>query len=162
MPTATHDPAVEIPGDEFVDALFARLDGQRREALARAAGVTQTRERVAGFARGWWEEFCQVLERKVEIWNAKADAAARVTCTRNASGPVMLWHRSVEAELHLAEARVVMTGRVGETKPRDSPFIDFSEARGSVTAVLSDNRPKSPAEAADHVLGPLLTRAFEG
>jgi hypothetical protein len=75
----------------------------------------------------------------------------------------VLWHRSIETELRLAEARVVMTGRAGDTKPRESPFIQFNEARGSVAAVLSsDSTVKSPTEAADHLLMPIFTRAFNG
>jgi hypothetical protein len=75
---------------------------------------------------------------------------------------VRLWHRTAEAELRLAEPRVVMTGRVGDTLPRESPFIEFREVRGSVTALLADNSAKSPAEAADHVLAPIFRRAFAG
>jgi hypothetical protein len=56
-----------------------------------------------------------------------------------------------------------MTGRTGDTRPRESPFIQFNEARGSVAAVLSsDSTVKSPTEAADHVLMPIFTRAFNG
>ena len=148
--------------DQFVDDLFAKLHADRQEALTRAASATQTRERVAEAARTWWEEFCRILEHKVNAWNEKDAAGARVTCTRNPSSTVMLWHRSAEAELRLAEPRVVMTGRVGDTRPRESPFIEFNEARGSVMAVLADNTAKSPAEAADHVLAPIFTRAFAG
>jgi hypothetical protein len=148
--------------DQFVDDLFAKLQAERQETVTRAATATQSRERVAEAARVWWDEFCQGVERKVEAWNAKDGTDARVTCTRNPSGSMMLWHRSVEAELRLAESRVVMTGRVGETAPRESPFVEFSEARGSVAAVLNGHTVKSPAEAADHLLAPIFTRAFEG
>ena len=73
----------------------------------------------------------------------------------------MLWNRSVEAELHLADARVVMMGRVGDTQPLQSPFIEFNDARGSVSAILAGAQvAKSPSEAADHLLAPILTRAF--
>ena len=147
--------------DQFVDDLFATLDADRQEALSRAATATQSRERVAEAARIWWEEFCAILEHKVNAWNEKDAAGARVTCTRNSSGAVTLWHRTAEAELRLAGPRVVMAGRVGETRPRESPFIEFSEARGSVSALL-DNSTKSPAEAADHVLAPIFRRAFAG
>jgi hypothetical protein len=153
----------EQSSDQFVDDLFARLHTERHETLARAAVATQSRERVSAAACAWWDNFCQVLERKVHAWNAKNATDARVTCTRNPSGPVTLWHRSVETELRLVEPRVVMTGRIGDTQPRESPFIQFSEARGTVAAILvSDSTAKSPAEAADHVLTPVLTRAFNG
>src|SRR5204862_4986756 len=101
-------------------------------------------------------------EDKVSAWNVKDAAGAHVSCTRNLNGSIMVWHRSVEAELRLAEPRVVMMGRIGDTRPRESPFIEFSEARGSVTAILADNSAKSPAQAADHLLGPIFTRAFAG
>ena len=150
--------------DQFVDDLFAKLCAERSETLTRAASATHTRERVAAAACAWWDDFCQILERKVHAWNAKDDATdARVTCTRNASHSILLWHRRIETELRLAEARVVMTGRVGDTQPRESPFIQFNEARGAVAAVLaSDSAAKSPTEAADHVLTPIFTRAFNG
>ena len=147
--------------DQFVDDLFAKLDADRREALIRAAGATQTRARVAEAARAWWEEFCDVLERKVSAWNTKGETAAHVSWTRQPGGPVRLWHHRVEAELRLAESRVVMTGRIGDTRPRESAFVEFNETQGAVTAVL-DRTPKSPVEAADHLLGPVFTRAFDG
>ena len=147
--------------DQFVDDLFAKLHAHREEALIRVASATQSRERVAEAARAWWDEFCDVLERKVGAWNAKAAAVAQVTCTRHAQGSVVLWHHSVEAELRLSEPRIVMTGRVGDTHPRESAFVEFNEARGPVAAVL-DRTPASPADAADHVLGPIFTRAFDG
>jgi hypothetical protein len=149
--------------DQFVDDLFARLQAERSETLTRAATATQSRERVVAAAYVWWDDFCQAIERKAQAWNAKDATDAHVTCTRNASGSIVLWHRSVETELHLAEARVVMTGRTGATRPRESPFIQFNEARGSVAAILSsDSTVKSPTEAADHVLMPICTRAFNG
>lgn len=65
--------------------------------------------------------------------------------------------------MNLVEARVVMTGRVGDTQPRQSPFIEFNETRGSVAAILAgENATKSPSEAADHFLAPILPRAFAG
>jgi len=149
--------------DQFVDDLFARLQAERSETLTRAATATQSRERVVAAAYVWWDDFCQAIERKAQAWNAKGATDAHVTCTRNASGSIVLWHRSVETELRLAEARVVMTGRTGDTRPRESPFIQFNEARGAVVAVLaSDSSAKSPTEAADHVLTPIFTRAFNG
>ena len=149
--------------DQFVDDLFARLHAERSETLARAASANQSRERVLAAACVWWDDFCQILERKVQAWNAKDATDARVTCTRNASHSILLWHRRIETELRLAEARVAMTSRVGDTQPRGSPFIQFSEARGAVAAVLSsDSTVKSPTEAADHVLMPIFTRAFNG
>ena len=60
------------------------------------------------------------------------DVSLTISPVRNADGTIVLFHRSVEAQLSLADARVVMTGRVGDTQPRQSPFIEFSEARGSV------------------------------
>ena len=148
--------------DLFVDDLFAKLHADRQEALTKAASATQSRDRIAEAAHFWWEEFCRILEAKVSAWNVKDAPGAHVTCTRNPSGSVTLWHRSVEAELRLAEPRVVMMGRIGDTRPRESPFIEFSEARGTVTAALADSAAKSPAEAADHLLGPIFTRAFAG
>jgi hypothetical protein len=149
--------------DQFVDDLFARLHAERSETLARAASATQSRERVVAAACAWWDDFCQILERRVHAWNAKDATDARVTCTRKASHSILLWHRRIETELRLAEARVVMTSRVGDTQPRESPFIQFNEARGAVSAVLaSDSAAKSPTEAADHVLMPIFTRAFNG
>jgi len=149
--------------DQFVDDLFARLQAERSETLTRAATATQSRERVVAAAYVWWDDFCQAIERKAQAWNAKGATDAHVTCTRNASGSIVLWHRSIEAELRLADARVVMTGRTGDTRPRESPFIHFMEVRGSVAAVLSsDSTVKSPTEAADHVLMPIFTRAFNG
>ena len=149
--------------DQFVDDLFEKLHAERQKTLTAAAGATQRGERVAEAARVWWDEFCQVLERKVRAWNAKDATDARVTYTRKPSGSIVLWHRSVEAELCLAEPRVVMTGRVGDTRPRESPFVEFQEARGSVTAMLAgEHGAKSPSEAADHLLAPILTRAFGG
>jgi hypothetical protein len=149
--------------DQFVDDLFARLQAERSETLSKAASATQSRERVVAAACVWWDDFCQIIERKAQAWNAKDATDAHVTCTRNASGSIVLWHRSIEAELRLADARVVMTGRTGDTRPRESPFIHFIEVRGSVAAVLSsDSTVKSPTEAADHVLMPIFTRAFNG
>ena len=149
--------------DQFVDDLFARLHAERSETLTRAASAAQSRERVVAAACVWWDDFCQIVERKAQAWNAKDATDAHVTCTRNASGSIVLWHRSIETELRLAEARVVMTGRTGEKRPRGSPFIQFNEARGAVVAVLaSDSAAKSPTEAADHVLTPIFTRAFKG
>ena len=149
--------------DQFVDDLFARLHAERIETLTRAASAAQSRERVVAAACVWWDDFCQIVERKAQAWNAKDASDAHVTCTRNASGSIVLWHRSIETELRLAEERVVMTGRTGDTRPRESPFIQFSEVRGSVAAVLSsDSTVKSPTEAADHVLMPIFTRAFNG
>jgi hypothetical protein len=147
--------------DQFVDDLFEKLHTRRTEALTQAASASQARARVAEAARAWWDEFCQVVECKVDAWNAKDAPEARVTHSRSAAGSIVLWHRSVEAQLCLADARVVMTGRVGDTQPRESPFIDFSEARGSVSAILAGaHSAKSPSEAADHLLAPILTRAF--
>ena len=154
--------AIPSTSDRFVDDLFAKLHADRQEALTKAASATHSRERIAEAARLWWEEFCRIVEDKVGAWNAKDAAGAHVSWTTNPNGAVKLWHRSVEAELRLAEPRVVMTGRIGETQPRESPFIEFHEARSGVTAVLADNTAKSPAEAADHLLGPILTRAFAG
>jgi hypothetical protein len=149
--------------DQFVDDLFERLTTERQEALTKAASASRSRERVAEAARVWWDEFCQILERKVDAWNAKGEPDAHVAYTRSPSGSILLWHRSVEAELAFAEARVVMTGRIGPTRPRESPFIEFNEARGNVGAMLAgQNGSKSPSEAADHLLAPLLTRAFAG
>ena len=149
--------------DQFVDDLFARLHAERSETLTRAANAAQSRERVVAAACVWWDAFCQIIERKTQAWNAKDATDAHVTCTRNASGSIVLWHRSIEAQLRLAEARVVMTGRTGDTRPRESPFIQFTEARGAVAAVLSsDSTVKSPTEAADLVLMPMFTRAFNG
>jgi hypothetical protein len=149
--------------DQFVDDLFARLHAERSETLTRAASAAQSRERVVAAASVWWDDFCQIIECKAQAWNAKGATDAHVTCTRNASGSIVLWHRCIETELRLAEARVVMTGRTGDTRPRESPLIHFNEARGSVAAVLSsDSTVKSPTEAADHVLMPIFTRAFNG
>jgi hypothetical protein len=148
--------------DHFVDELFARLHADRQDTLTKAATATHSRERIADAARIWWEEFCRIVEDKVNAWNEKGAAGARVSCTKNENGSVRLWHRSVEAELRLAEPRIVMTGRIGETRPRESPFIEFNEARGTVRAMLDDNLAQSPAEAADHLLGPIFTHAFAG
>jgi hypothetical protein len=149
--------------DLFVDTLFEKLHTHRQAALTHAASASQARARVAEAARAWWEEFCQVVERKVHAWNAKDAPEARIRHTRNADGSIVLWHRSVDAQLCLADARVVMTGRVGDTQPRQSPFIEFSEARGSVSAILAGTHAaKSPSEAADHLLAPILTHAFGG
>jgi hypothetical protein len=149
--------------DQFVDDLFEKLRGDRQKTLNLAASASQSRARVAAAARVWWDQFGQVLERKVEAWNAKDAPDARVKYTRSPSGSILLWHSRVEAELCLAEARVVMTGRVGDTRPRESPFIEFNEARGSVSAILAgENAAKSPSEAADHLLVPILTQAFLG
>ncbi len=148
--------------DQFVDELFAKLHADQQEALTKAATATHARERIAGAAGIWWEEFCRIVEDKVNAWNVKAAAGAHVSWTKNPTGSVRLWHRSVEAELRLAEARVVMTGRVGETRPRESPFIEFHETRGTVNAILADNTATSPAAAAEHLLGPIFTRAFAG
>ena len=131
--------------------------------LTKAVIASRSRERVAEAARVWWDQFCQILERKVDAWNAKDEPVARITYTRNPSGSILLWHVGVEAELSFLEARVAMTGRIGPTRPRQSPFIEFSEARGSLVAVLAgENGAKSPSEAADHLLAPILTRAFAG
>jgi hypothetical protein len=147
--------------DQFVDDLFAKLSAQREEAATRAARVTQSRERIAAVADRWWEDFCRVLERKVDAWNAKGATDALVTCTRTPTHSIRLWHASIEAELHLAEARVIMTGRSGATRPRESPFIEFNETRGTVAAVLtSNNTTQSAIEAADYILAPIFTHAF--
>jgi hypothetical protein len=147
--------------DPFVDGLFDKLDTDRQKTLSQAASATERRERVTAAERGWWDEFCQILDHKVAVWNAKDAPHARVTFTRNASGSIQIWHRAVEAELSLVEIRVVMTGRIGNTRPRESPFIEFNEARGRVAAILTgENSSKSPAEAADHFLAPILTQAF--
>ena len=147
--------------DPFVDALFDKLDTERQKTLNLATSASERRERVTAAARVWWDEFCQVLDHKVTVWNAKAAPDARLTCTRNPTGSIQLWHRAVEAEFTLAEVRVVMTGRIGNTRPRESPFIEFNEARGRVAAILTgENSAKSPAEAADHLLAPILTQAF--
>jgi hypothetical protein len=149
--------------DPFVDDLFEKLHTHRQETLAHAASASAARARVAQAAGAWWEEFCQVVERKIEVWNAKGAPEARVSHTRNPAGAIVLSHRSVDAELCLADARVVMRGRVGDTQPRQSPFIEFSEARGSVSAILAGaHGVKSPSEAADHLLAPILTHAFGG
>jgi hypothetical protein len=149
--------------DQFVDDLFEKLHTEKQEMIAKAAIASRSRERVAEAARVWWDEFCQILERKVDAWNAKDEPDARVTYTRNPSGSILIWHVGVEAELSFVEARVAMTGRIGPTRPRQSPFIDFNEARGSVVAILAgENGAKSPSEAADHLLAPILTRAFAG
>ena len=148
--------------DQFVDELFAKLHADRQEALLKAATATHSRERVADGARIWWEEFCRIVEDKVNAWNVKGADGAHVSWTKSPTGSVRLWHRSVESELRLAESRVVMTGRVGETRPRESPFIEFHEARGGVSAILADNTATSPADAAHHLLGPIFTRAFAG
>ena len=147
--------------DAFVDALFEKLETDRRKMLTQAAVARQSRERVASTARSWWNEFSEVLERKIRAWNAKDAPDARVTYTRTPSGSIQLWHRAVEADLSLAETRIVMTGRIGATLPRQSPFIEFSEARGSVCAILAgEGASKSPPEAADHLLAPILSHAF--
>ena len=146
--------------DQFVDALYSKLHAAREKSLSEAAATTQSRERVADAARTWWEQFSQVLERKVQAWNAKDPTDACLTYTHKPSGSILLWHRSTEAELRLTESRIVLTGRVGDTQPRESPFIVFQEARGSVAAMLAGGTVKSPAEAADHLLEPLLTRVF--
>ena len=149
--------------DAFVDALFEKLDTERRKMITQAASASQSRARVVTAARAWWDEFCQVVEVKVGAWNAKDAPDAGVTCVRTPSGSIQLWHPSVEAELSLADMRIVMTGRIGKTRPRESPFIEFSEARGSVDAVLAGpGMAKSPTEAADHLLGPILSHAFHG
>jgi hypothetical protein len=149
--------------DPFVDDLFDKLHAERQKTLSLAASATQSRERTAQAARVWWEEFGQVLERKVHAWNAKDAPDAHVTYTRMPAGSIRIWHGRVEAELSLVEQRVVMTGRVGDTRPRESPFIEFSEARGSVAAVRAGSHgTTSPVEAADHLLAPLLTHAFAG
>lgn len=154
---------VEPIADPFVDALFEKLHAHRQETLTHAASASQARARVADAARAWWDEFCQVVEHKVLAWNAKDASDARIRHTRNADGSVVLWHRSVEAQLCLAEARVVMVGRVGNTQPRQSPFIEFNEARGTVSAILAGaHAAQSPTEAADHLLTPILTHAFGG
>jgi hypothetical protein len=149
--------------DQFVDELFEKLRTERQKTLSQAASASQSRQRVAEAARTWWDEFTQILERRVEEWNAKDAPDARVTCTRSPSGSILLWHGRAEAQFSLAETRVVMTGRVGDTRPRESPFIEFNEARGSVSAILAGgSAAKSPSEAADHFLVPLLTHAFAG
>jgi hypothetical protein len=149
--------------DLFVDTLFEKLHTHRQAALTHAASASQARARVAEAARAWWDEFCQVVERKVHAWNAKDAPEARIRHTLNADGSMVLWHRSVDAQLSLADARVVMVGRVGDTQPRQSPFIEFSEARGTVSAILAGaHAAKSPSEAADHLLAPILTHAFGG
>ena len=149
--------------DQFVDDLFEKLHTHRQEALIHAASASQARARVAAAARAWWDEFCQAVERKVDAWNAKDAPEACIRHTRNADGSIVLWHRSVEAQLCLADARVVMVGRVGDTQPRQTPFIEFSEARGTVSAILAGaHAAKSPAAAADHLLAPILTHAFGG
>lgn len=149
--------------DQFVDDLFEKLHTARQQTLIKAASANSSRERVAEAARVWWDEFSQILGGKVDAWNAKDEPQAHVKCTRSPSGSILLWHRSVEAQLSLAEVRVVMTGRIGDTQPRQSPFIEFNEARGSVAAILAgENAAKSPSEAADHLLAPILTRAFAG
>jgi hypothetical protein len=149
--------------DPFVDALFEKLQARRQETLTHAASASQARARVAAAASAWWDEFGRVVERKVDMWNQKAAPEACIRHTRNADGTIVLFHRSVEAQLSLADARVVMTGRVGDTQPRQSPFIEFSEARGSVSAILAGvHGAQSPAEVADHLLAPILTHAFGG
>jgi hypothetical protein len=149
--------------DQVVDDLFEKLHTYRQKTLTQAASASQSRERVVDAARAWWDEFCQLLEGKVDVWNAKDAPDARVKYTRSPSGSILLWHRCVEAQLCLSEVRVVMTGRVGHTRPRESPFIEFHEIRGNVSAILAgENAAKSPAEAADHLLVPILTRAFAG
>ena len=158
----SNDPRGDPPAmsDQFVDELFAKLDTDRQEALLKAATATHSRERVADAAGIWWEEFCRILEHKVNAWNAKGAADIHVSWTKNANGSIKLWHRSVEAELRLAGSRAMTTGRVGETRPRESCFIEFRELRGSVSAILADNTATSPAVAAEHLLGPIFTRAF--
>ncbi len=150
----------EQVSDQFVDDLYAKLHAARQKTISDAAATTQTRERVVEAARSWWEEFSQVLERKVQAWNAKDPTGACLTYTQRPSGAVLLWHRSAEAELRLAETRVVLTGRLGDTQPRESPFIEFQEARGTVAAMLAGGAVKSPSEAADRLLEPIFTRAF--
>ena len=153
------DPAMSDP---FVDELFTKLHSDREEALVKAANATHTRERVADAAGIWWEEFCRILEHKVNAWNAKGAADIQVSWAKNANGSIRLWHRTVEAELRLAGSRAMTTGRVGETRPRESCFIEFRELRGTVSAILADNTATSPAVAAEHLLGPIFTRAFAG
>ena len=149
--------------DPFVDALFDKLQARRQETLTHAASASQARARVAAAAGAWWDEFCRVVERKVDVWNQKGAPEACIRHTRNADGTIVLFHRSVEAQLSLADTRVVMTGRVGDTQPRQSPFIEFSEARGSVSAILAGvHAAQSPSDAADHLLAPILTQAFGG
>lgn len=148
--------------DQFVDDLFTKLHADREEALVKAATATHSRERVAEAAGIWWEQFCLILEKKVNAWNGKGATDAQVSWTKTPKGSVRLWHHSIETELRLDEARVVATGRVGDTRPRESSFVEFREARGGVTAMLADNTATSPGEAADHLLGPILTRAFAG
>lgn len=148
--------------DQFIDDLYTKLQAARQKSITEAAAQAQSRGRVAEAARTWWDEFCQVLELKVHAWNAKDGTDTRLTYTRTPSGSIVLWHRSAEAELRLAESRVVLKGRVGDTQPRESPFIVFQEARGGVVAMLDGGAVKSPSEAADRLLEPILTRAFGG
>jgi hypothetical protein len=147
--------------DQFVDDLYAKLYAAREKTLSEAAAGVETRARIAEASLVWWGEFCQVLESKVQAWNAKEPAVC-ITYTQALSGSILLWHRTAEAELRLTESRVVLTGRVGDTQPRQSPFIWFQDTRGTVSAMLAGGSVKSPSEAADHLLEPLLTHAFRG
>ena len=146
--------------DQFVDDLHAKLHAARQKTVSEAAANNESRERIAEAARTWWEEFSQVLERKVQAWNAKGPTDACLTYTQGPSGSILLWHRSAEAGLRLTESRVILASRVGDTQPRESPFIVFQEARGSVAATLAGGPVKSPSAAADRLLEPILTRAF--
>ena len=148
--------------DLFVDDLYDRLHAAREKSISEAAASTLSRERIAQAARTWWEEFSRALEGKVQAWNAKGDINAHLTYTQALSGPITLWHRSVEAELRLSDSRIVLTSRVGDTQPRESPFIVFREARGGVSVVLAGGVVESPSDAADRLLEPILTRAFTG
>ena len=147
--------------DRFVDDLFEKLTNERQAAQTRADRARESRERIAVTAGVWWDDFCRVLERKVQAWNKKAEPVGQVRFTRTTSGSVSVWHQSAEAELRLSEPRVVMTGRIGDTQPRESPFIEFNEVGGDVVAALaSDSRIKSAIDAANHILAPILVHAF--
>jgi hypothetical protein len=148
--------------DAFVDALYGRLEAARQKTITDAAETTQSRQRVAEAARIWWDEFCQVLEHKVDAWNTQSATSARLTYTPTPPDAVVLRHHRADAELRLTESRIVLTGRIGDTQPRESPFVMFQVTRGSVAVVLSGVTVKSPSEAADQLLEPLLTRAFAG
>ena len=147
--------------DPFIDRLYAHL-------VAEHTGEPGTprigEDRAAAAIHGWWAQFADVLGQKIGAWNEKRPSATPVHFTTFGADRVRIGHVAADLEIRLEHNQVVARPPVRNDQSDERVIfqLELTEA-GNVAANIEGMSPvTSPAEAAEVIIAPILTRVFAG
>jgi hypothetical protein len=150
----------------WVDDVYERLNAEQKQQRTTATTARESTAQRADYAKRWWTQFVDALNRYVEDWNEKgrSDAALKVVA---AGAPEMsaqiIVGQATQAHFRFNGTDEIRWRRAASPMPgledNDQTFLIF-RSEGENDVALLAGREAAPEEAAQVVLEPIFRRAF--